>query len=123
MRRLLPSLDLLRGFEAAARHRSFTKAGAELFLTQSAVSRQVLALEEQLGRPLFERRHRQIELTDAGRQLFRATDEAMRLLTDAAAQIREGHGGSVTVSCTMGFASLWLAVSYTHLTLPTKRIV
>jgi LysR family transcriptional regulator, glycine cleavage system transcriptional activator len=108
MRRLLPSLDLLWGFEAAARHRSFTKAAEELFLTQSAVSRQVLALEEQLGKALFERRHRQIELTEAGRKLFRATGEAMRLLTDTAAEIRGSDGNSVTVSCTMGFASLWL---------------
>ncbi|MBI2960700.1 MAG: LysR family transcriptional regulator, partial [Betaproteobacteria bacterium] len=50
------SLDLLRGFESAARHLSFTRAGAELFLTQSAVSRQVQTLEEQLGVKLFQRR-------------------------------------------------------------------
>jgi len=73
MSRLLPSLDLLRGFEAAARQLSFTKAAAELFLTQSAVSRQVQALEEQLGTALFERHHRQIRLTAAGQKLFRAT--------------------------------------------------
>lgn len=107
MARLLPSLELLRGFEAAARHGSFTRAAQELFVTQSAVSRQVLALEEHLRQPLFERRHRHIELTEAGRKLFRATADAMRLLTDAAAEIQGGHG-SVTVSCTMGFASLWL---------------
>ena len=108
MTRLLPSLDLLRGFEAAARQLSFTKAAAELFLTQSAVSRQVQALEEQLGTALFERRHREIRLTAAGQKLFRATGDAMRLLTDAAADIRSVPGTTVTVSCTMGFASLWL---------------
>ena len=75
MARLLPSLDLLRGFEAAARQLSFTKAAAELFLTQSAVSRQVQTLEEQLGTPLFERHHRQIRLTPAGQKLFRAAGE------------------------------------------------
>ena len=48
-RNAIPSLDLLRGFEAAARHLSFTKAGEELFLTQSAVSRQIKELEESLG--------------------------------------------------------------------------
>ena len=63
----LPSLDLLRGFEAAARHLSFTRAAEEMFLTQSALSRQIQALEEQLGTALFERRHRQLLLTDAGR--------------------------------------------------------
>ena len=53
----MPALDLLVGFEAAARHLSFTKAGEELFLTQSAVSRQIKELEEQLGVELFQRRH------------------------------------------------------------------
>src|SRR5512140_3808453 len=75
MARLLPSLDLLRGFEAAARQLSFTKAAAELFLTQSAVSRQVQTLEEQLGTSLFERHHRQIHLTPAGQKLYRATGD------------------------------------------------
>ena len=50
----LPSFDLLKGFEAVARHLSFTKAAAELFVTQSAVSRQVRQLEEHLGVRLFE---------------------------------------------------------------------
>ena len=59
----LPSLDLLKGFEAAARNLSFTKAAAELFVTQSAVSRQVKTLEEQLGVPLFRRHHRDLRLT------------------------------------------------------------
>jgi DNA-binding transcriptional LysR family regulator len=108
MARLLPSLDLLRGVEAAARQLSFTKAAAELFVTQSAVSRQVQTLEEDLGTPLFERHHRRISLTPAGQKLYRATGEAMRLLTEAANEIRTGPGTSVTVSCTMGFASLWL---------------
>ena len=65
-RNLPASLDLLRGFEAAARHLSFTRAGAELFLTQSAVSRQVQTLEEQLGVKLFQRRTRALVLTEAG---------------------------------------------------------
>lgn len=108
MNRLLPSLDLLRGFEAAARQLSFTKAAAELFLTQSAVSRQVQALEEELGTPLFERGHRQIRLTEAGQKLYRATADAMRLLTDTLADLRAPATPSITVSCTMGFAALWL---------------
>jgi LysR family transcriptional regulator, glycine cleavage system transcriptional activator len=105
----LPSLDLLRGFESAARHLSFTKASAELFLTQSAISRQVQALEEQLGVPLFERQHRAIQLTDAGQTLYRASAEALRLVNEAATRIRErGVRQAVTVSCSIGFASLWL---------------
>ncbi len=109
MSRPLPSLDLVRGFEAAARLLSFTKAGEELFLTQSAVSRQVQALEEQLGVALFERRHREIRLTDAGRELQRAAVEALRLLSDTAGRIRaHGRAQAVTVTCSIGFASLWL---------------
>src|SRR6266850_135947 len=61
-RRDLPSLDLLKGFEAAARNLSFTKAAAELFVTQSAVSRQVKTLEEQLGVALFRRLHPGIDM-------------------------------------------------------------
>ena len=54
----LPSLDFLRGFEAAGRRLSFTLAAEELFLTQSAISRQIQQLEGSLGVLLFERRHR-----------------------------------------------------------------
>lgn len=107
--RPLPSLDLLRGFESAARHLSVTKAAAELFVTQSAVSRQIRSLEEALGVALFERGHRQIRLTAAGEELQRAATDALRLLADAAARIgRRGAGRTVTLSCTIGFASLWL---------------
>jgi LysR family transcriptional regulator, glycine cleavage system transcriptional activator len=63
-RNALPALDLLVGFEAAARHLSFTRAGEELFLTQSAVSRQIKELEDQLGVALFQRRHRALALTE-----------------------------------------------------------
>lgn len=109
MTRALPSLEFVRGFEAAARHLSFTRAAAELFLTQSAVSRQVQALEEQLGLALFERRHREIRLTEAGQQFYRSAAEALRLLSDAADRARsQRNGPSLTVSCSIGFASLWL---------------
>lgn len=107
--RPLPSLDLIRGFEAAARLLSFTKAAEELFLTQSAVSRQVQALEEHLGVALFERRHREIRLTDAGRQLHRSATDALQLLTDTAMRLRAQRATPpLTVSCSIGFASLWL---------------
>ena len=76
----LPALDLLKAFEAAARHLSFTKAGAELFLSQSAVSRQIQALEEQLGTPLFERRVRSLLLTEAGQIYYREIDPILQKL-------------------------------------------
>ncbi len=108
-RRNLPSLDLLRGFEAAARNLSFTKAAAELFVTQSAVSRQVKTIEDHLGVALFVRRHRALTLTEAGHELYRATAQALRQLADAAGKIRErGAGRTLTVTATIGFASLWL---------------
>ncbi len=105
----LPSLDLIKGFEAAARHLSFTRAAGELFLTQSAISRQVKALEDQLGTPLFQRRHRALLLTEAGQELYRAAAEALQRIAEAAARIRAGTGsGILTVTTTSGFASLWL---------------
>lgn len=108
-RRNLPSLDLLRGFEAAARSLSFTKAAQELFVTQSAVSRQVKAIEDHLGAALFMRRHRSLSLTEAGHELYRATAQALRQLADAAANIRARDAGrTLTVTATIGFASLWL---------------
>ena len=67
--RLRLSLDLLKGFEAAARHLSFTHAAQELSLTQSAVSREIKTLEDQLGEPLFHRINRGLRLTDAGQVL------------------------------------------------------
>jgi len=108
-RRTLPSLDLLRGFESAARNLSFTKAAEELFVTQSAVSRQVKTIENHLGAALFVRRHRALLLTEAGHDLYRATAQALRQLSDAAARIKErGAGRTLTVTATIGFASLWL---------------
>jgi DNA-binding transcriptional LysR family regulator len=105
----LPSLDLLKGFEAAARHLSFTKAGEELFLTQSAISRQVQALEEQLGVQLFQRRIRALLLTDEGQRYFKAVREALDDLRAATLAVRAGKASAaLTVATTVSFASLWL---------------
>jgi DNA-binding transcriptional LysR family regulator len=109
MARELPGLDLLKGFEAAARHLSFTKAGGELFLTQSAISRQVQALEEQLGVKLFQRRTRSLLLTDEGQRYYKAVRAALDDLRAATAAVRKDAGAAVlTVSTTVTFASLWL---------------
>lgn len=89
--RELPSLDLLKGFEAAARHLSFTKAGEELFLTQSAISRQVQALEAQLGVQLFQRRIRALLLTDEGQRYFKAVRAALDDLRAATLSVRAGR--------------------------------
>ena len=103
------SLDLIRGFEAAARHMSFTRAAAELFVTQSAVSRQIKTLEEQLGVPLFRRMNRALLLTDAGQILYRTATDVLKQLEDMAGRIMaEQPGRMITVTTTVSFASLWL---------------
>ena len=108
-RHSLPPLDLLLGFEAAARHLSFTKAAAELFLTQSAISRQVQALEEAMGVALFQRRHRALLLTDAGQLLRCTATEVLDQLRETTRQIRGAdESAPLNVTTTFSFASLWL---------------
>ena len=107
--RTLPPLDLLRGFEAAARHLSFTRAAAELFLTQSAVSRQIQALEAFVGVDLFERRHKALALTDAGQAYYRTVSQTLDLLREATRKVKDTRKGHVlTVTTTVSFAALWL---------------
>jgi len=103
------SLDLLRGFEAAARHLNFTRAADELFITQSAVSRQIKALEERLGVTLFLREPKRLRLTQQGEQLFRAVSSALRQVNEAMEGLSRRAGPSVvTVTSTLGFCALWL---------------
>jgi LysR family transcriptional regulator, glycine cleavage system transcriptional activator len=105
----VPSLDFFRGFEAAARHLSFTKAADELFVTQSAVSRQIQALEGRLGVKLFTRRNRGLALTEAGQHMYRAAETALRTLREAAERVGPGAMQKmVTVTSSMAFCSLWL---------------
>lgn len=105
----LPSLDLLKGFEAAARLLSFTQAAQELHLTQSAVSRQIQELEQQLGVPLFQRRHRSLALTDAGQQLFSAAAQVLSTMRAVTDRLRAASGRNVLSVTTMtSFAALWL---------------
>src|SRR5882672_2099025 len=88
----LPGLDLLVGFEAAARHLSFTKAGDELYLTQSAVSRQIKELEDQLGVELFQRRHRALTLTAPGQQFYAAASQVISTMRTATERLRTQAG-------------------------------
>ena len=105
----LPSLDLLATFEAAARHLSFTKAGEERFVTQSAISRQIKALEEDLGVALFHRRHRELALTDDGRRLQETFASVLAQLRGTLARIRAPDAREVlSLTTTPGVASLWL---------------
>ncbi len=101
------SLDLLRGFRAAARHLSFTRAARELFVTQPAISHEIKTLEEQLGRPLFRRVNRSLQLTQTGEELYRAIDEALNLI-DGATQRASGPSRTLSVTTTVALASTWL---------------
>jgi DNA-binding transcriptional LysR family regulator len=105
----LPSLDFLRGFEAAGRRLSFTLAAEELFVTQSALSRQIKALEDALGAALFERRHRALALTPAGAAFHREVTDVLDSLANAAERVRGGNRSpGLTLSTTVSFASLWV---------------
>jgi DNA-binding transcriptional LysR family regulator len=109
--RRLPSMSALLAFEAAAAHRSFTKAAEQLALTQSAVSKQVQALEQHLGRRLFERRGKAIALTLAGEQLMRQLPSwlsAGERLCGAPAS-RGAVGGPLKLAVLPTFGTQWLA--------------
>ena len=110
MRRRLPSTQALICFEAAARHESYTRAAQELALTQSAVSRQITALEDFLGMALFRRTRHGVALTPAGadyaRQITRQLDSMERDTLDAMA--RQGVGGSLQLAAVPTFATRWL---------------
>lgn len=99
----------LRAFEAVARHLNFRAASEELSLTQSAVSRQIQALEDEIGVGLFLRHTRAVELTGAGAQLLRAVLPSLERMDAAVRLIRRSAGRkSVAISTWASFASMWL---------------
>lgn len=109
MKRRLPSLNALRAFEAAARHLSFTRAAEELFVTQAAISHQIKGLEEQIGLPLFQRRNRNLILTNAGQALLPELTECFDQMDAAVARIkRQDEAGILTVSTMDSLAATWL---------------
>ena len=99
----------LRAFEAVARHLNFRVAAEEMALTQSAVSRQIQALEDDVGVPLFLRHTRAVELTAAGTVLLQAVAQALPRIDSAVRQIRQSAGRKqVAVTTFASFASMWL---------------
>ena len=107
--RRLPSLDLLKGFESAARHLNFTHAADELYLTQSAVSRQIQTLEESLGVKLFTRQRHGLALTAEGARLREAVQSALGQVREAIESLAPRNAPrGITVTSTMAFSSLWL---------------
>lgn len=107
----LPSLNALHAFEAAARHSSFTRAAAELGVTQTAISHQVRALEHDLGTALFHRSPQRISLTADGQAWATELGVVFSRLRDANARLRAPRGASrpvVSVSIIPSFGSRWL---------------
>lgn len=105
----LPSLNALRAFDAAARHGSLTRAAAELHVTHGAVSRQIKELEGFLGRELFRRLPRGLELTGHGRQLAFTVTGVFEDLKRAVAEVRDRPGKRViNLSTVPSLAARWL---------------
>ncbi|KTC55929.1 LysR family transcriptional regulator [Pseudomonas fluorescens ABAC62] len=106
----LPPLLALRAFEAVARHLSFIKAATELSVTQSALSHQVQKLEQHLGKPLFIRRTRAIDLTTDGQQYYEQIRPALHVIATATRAQRQVPSATVLrVGLLASFATLWLA--------------
>lgn len=107
--RMLPPLSRFKPFEAAARYENFSRAASELGMTQTAVSKQIALLEEELGTPLFERRNRAVFLTDAGRRLGRVVGVA---LSDIVAEVELLRGirrsNELVLHCQLCEAFYWL---------------
>ncbi|MGC4010875.1 MAG: LysR substrate-binding domain-containing protein [Pseudomonas sp.] len=107
--RTLPPLETLITFEAVGRYGSFTQAATELFLTQSAVSKQMRALEDSLKVPLFERKPRGVTLTAAGVELLGTVDMLLDRLQHSVRRIRNVHqSNAVSVLATHAMAQFWL---------------
>ncbi|MFZ5710016.1 MAG: LysR substrate-binding domain-containing protein [Pseudomonadota bacterium] len=109
MTRPPPSLDHIRSFEASARHLSFTRAAEELGFTQAAISAHVRALEAYVGRALFIRRARSLELTETGEAFLPTLRPALTQIDAATDAIVTGaRDRSVVVACPMSLAENWL---------------
>ena len=109
LRRQLPPVNSLVVLEAAGRLLNFTRAGEELGLTQSAVSRQIQLLEQHLGATMFQRQGRNLQLTRDGARLHRAVTMGLGHIADTAVDIRRHRGtGELTVATSVTFASYWL---------------
>lgn len=105
----LPPLNSLVAFEAAARHLSFTLAAQELNVTQGAISRQIRSLEDYLGKPLFTRATRKVNLTMAGLQYAQAVRSSLTDIASVTSDVRSWQSmQQVTVATSSAMASLWL---------------
>ncbi|MDH6267190.1 LysR family glycine cleavage system transcriptional activator [Rhizobium sp. SG_E_25_P2] len=107
--RRLPALTAMKIFEVVGQTRSFTRAAERLNLTQSAVSRQVRNLEEQLGEALFIRRHHDLELTESGAELYATLQDALHNVELTVRSIMEKSSGArLRLNAPPTFARRWL---------------
>jgi LysR family glycine cleavage system transcriptional activator len=108
-RKIVPSLTSLVALDAAARHRSFTRAAEELGVTQTAVSRQIMYLESELGSPLFIRRHRAIEPTPECLRLAGSLNKQFAAIANSISDFKASAAdGAITIGATIAFTQLWL---------------
>ncbi|NQW10379.1 MAG: LysR family transcriptional regulator [Alphaproteobacteria bacterium] len=116
LRQLLPSANALVVFESAARLASFTRAAEELGISQPAVSRHVANLEDFVGRPLFERRHNRLALTDVGAGLRDAVSLGLGHVAAALEAARDVPSPQeLRIACNFGFAYTWLMPRFSRL--------
>jgi LysR family glycine cleavage system transcriptional activator len=108
MTQKLPPLGAIRAFEAAARLGSFTRAAAELDMTQAAISYQIKVLENRLRTPLFSRKSGKVFLTPVGERLLPAVTHAFADLRDAFSRIRESSDNTLSIAATATFAATLL---------------
>lgn len=115
MRRRIPSFSALQAFEAAGRLLSFSRAADELFVTQGAISRQIRALEDELGTKLFERLPRAVELTNAGQLYLREVQFVLNHIERATIKFRARRDQTVlTISTLPSVASFWIMPRLAH---------
>lgn len=113
--RRLPPLSALRAFEAAARHRSFKHAAAELAVTPTAISHQIRALEDHVGIRLFERHTRQVILKPEAESLYPVLRDGFDAFAQAVARLGAARSrNSVTISATAAFSAKWLLPRMAH---------
>lgn len=104
----LPALDLVKGFVAVGRRMSITQAADDLCITQSAMSKQVRALEDALGVKLLQRGYRSVSFTEQGERLFRSADACVQQLQDTLEGFATGGRRPVTITASIGVTGLWL---------------
>jgi|TARA_R100000049_G_C1931770_1_gene75693 LysR family glycine cleavage system transcriptional activator len=107
--RKLPPLAAVRAFEAAARHRNYTRAGEELGLTQAGVSYQIKSLEQRVGTVLFVRQGRSMRLTPAGEALAHRVSQAFSTMESAFAALAKTEDQVLSIACFQTFATKILA--------------